>query len=501
VKLIRETNIDVLKFKEDIKDVVVAKGVVMERLLTSAKQLCEDARVAEETATKDGDLYRQSLKNPSEQWKFTNKFTNVTAQRRSVNEIRQMVTFSTERDVPVCKVNSTHFERFAAFAKLELQQALEVIKEAHQQFTETLDFFCEDTNTQVGDFFGIIDQFMIAFDKTQEQVERDEEEKLKAARRTLAKEARLKVKSAFKNAVDAGKMSDEAPPTLNSFRKILQNSLNNGTTRLDIDAAESNDGDSRQALFAAIKSRLVENIQQDEEVAVIAESESHQGQEEEVLEEARPKKEAKKQDATLRVKIEAEEELNRQKAELRARIDAIERARREEEERNESARKAEEDCKSEELERRKFEQEELRVRKAKLFRREHTDPKNLIEHRDEAKEAEEVHREREARKQMKKALRDKIMAKEKIEREMELRASFTEELREQQEDNVEDNLRAWLAKKEKKSPSNIASSSNGSTDRCRPEFSRQPSRLSMAVAQAAAAKKRRESAVVTSTTS
>ena len=494
MKLIRETNIDVLKFKEDIKDVVVAKGVVMERLLTSAKQLCEDARVAEETATKDGDLYRQSLKNPSEQWKFTNKFTNVTAQRRSVNEIRQMVTFSTERDVPVCKVNSTHFERFAAFAKLELQQALEVIKEAHQQFTETLEFFCEDTNTQVGDFFGIIDQFMIAFDKTQEQVERDEEDKLKAARRTLAKEARLKVKPAFKNAVDAGKMSDEAPSTL-----LLPSPSMNSTTRFDIDAAESNDGDSRHALFAAIKSRLVENIQQDEEVAVIAESESHQWQKEEVLEEARLKKEAKEQDATLRVKIEAEEELNRQKAELRARIDAIERARREEEERNESARKAEEDCKSEELERRKFEQEELRVRKAKLFRREHTDPKNLIEHRDEAKEAEEVHREREARKQMKKALREKIMAKEKAEREMELRASYTEELREQQEDNVEDSLRAWLAKKEKKSPSNIASSSNGST--CRPEFSRQPSRLSMAVAQAAAAKQRRESALVTSTTS
>eukprot|EP00985_Skeletonema_marinoi_P013815 scaffold6903_cov119-Skeletonema_marinoi.AAC.7 len=498
VKLIRETNIDVLKFKEDIKDVVVAKGVVMERLLTSAKQLCEDARVAEETATKDGDLYRQSLKNPSEQWKFTNKFTNVTAQRRSVNEIRQMVTFSTERDVPVCKVNSTHFERFAAFAKLELQQALEVIKEAHQQFTETLDFFCEDTNTQVGDFFGIIDQFMIAFDKTQEQVERDEEDKLKAARRTLAKEARLKVKPAFKNAVavDASKISDEKPSTL------LLPSMN-FTTRFDIDAAESNDGDSRHALFAAIKSRLVENIQQDEEVAVIAESESHQWQKEEVLEEARPKKEAMKQDATLRVKIEAEEELNRQKAELRARIDAIERARREEEERNESARKAEEDCKSEELERRKFEQEEHRIRKAKLFRREHTDPKNLIEYRDEAKEAEEVHREREARKQMKKALRDKIMAKEKAERAMELRASFTEELREQQEDKNEDSLRAWLAKKEKKSPSNIASSSNGSTGRCRPEFSRQPSRLSMAVAQAAAAKQRRESesAVVTSTTS
>jgi hypothetical protein len=80
VKLIRRTNVDVLKFTEDIKDVVLAKGVVMERLLTSAKQLCEDAKVAEETAIKDGDLYRQSLKDPSQQWKFTNKFTNVKAQ-------------------------------------------------------------------------------------------------------------------------------------------------------------------------------------------------------------------------------------------------------------------------------------------------------------------------------------------------------------------------------------------------------------------------------------
>ena len=102
MKLIRKTNVDVLKFTEDIKDVVLAKGVVMERLLSSVKQLIEDAQVAEDTAIKDGDLYRQSLKDPSQMWKFSNKVTNVKAQRGSVKEIRQMATFLAEEDVPVC---------------------------------------------------------------------------------------------------------------------------------------------------------------------------------------------------------------------------------------------------------------------------------------------------------------------------------------------------------------------------------------------------------------
>lgn len=302
MKLIRKTNIDVLKFTEDIKDVVLAKGVVIERLLASAKQLCEDARVAEETATKDGDMYRQSLKDPSQQWKFTNKFTNVKAQRGSVKEIRQMVTFLTEKDVPVCKVDSTHFERFAAFAKLELQQALGVIKEANQQFIEILEFFGEDTNTQAGELFGLIDQFMVAFDQTQDQVEKEEEEKLKEARRALAKEAKLKVKSAFKNAADATKMADKKSskdgvfPTMESkvLRKVSKEDsirLENITAKpgndADSDAVGSNNGDSRQALFAALKSRRVENDNEDERVTVSAELQ--RDQEEEAMEEARKK--------------------------------------------------------------------------------------------------------------------------------------------------------------------------------------------------------------------
>jgi len=552
VKLIRKTNIDVLKFTQDIKDVVLAKGVSMERLLTSAKQLCEGAKVAEETAAKDGDLYRQSLNDPSQHWKFTNKFTNVKAQKRSVKEIRQMVTFLTEKDVPVCRVDSTHFERFAAFAKLELQQALEVIKKANKQFIEILEFFGEDINTQVADFFGIIDQFMITFDQTQDQVEKEEEEKLKAARRALAKEAKLKVQPAFKNAADATTMADEKSSqkglvlTMESSRKVLRevpkanyDKLDNGTARPSKDPQNV---DSRHALFAALKSRRVENDLQNGDVTVSAAS--HQDEDEGTMEEDRKKEaeeqfvrlereqqqsckeraslaeiqrkenikkleEGKKkieQEAALRAKIEAEDERKRKEGELQARIDAIEEARREERERNDRSRKAEQERKREKLERQKREQDELRARieVEAMALKELEGRRHSIEQRHKAKDEEEALREREAREEKKKELRAKIMAAEKAQRdsqerkgrEMELRARICEESRNLQEDTIDDDLRAWLSKKERmKSSGNISSSIKHLPDgsASRPKPSRQPSRLSMAVAQAAASKQRRDS--------
>lgn len=619
MKLIRRTNIDVLKFTEDIKDVVLAKGVVMERLLTSAKQLCEDAKVAEETAIKDGDLYRQSLKDPSQQWKFTNKFTNVKAQRGSVKEIRQMATFLSEQEVPVCNVDSTHFERFASFAKLELKKAMEVIKEVSQQYVEILEFFGEDEKTQVSDFFGLIDQFMIAFDHTLDQVEKEEEEKLKEARRALAKEAKLKVKAAFKNAADATRMADETSSKEFPSRKFLRRASRDDSIRLeqdpdgmamDVDSCEksSSDGDSRQALFAP-KSRNAEKEQQGDNKAAasaasqqekVAVEDANKEEEDAKLAEIQRKENIKKleeeaarerlqvdvefenqrrneherqekafemrevriaqgqmewaarkeeQEAAHRAKLKAEEERKRRETELRVRIDAIERAREEEEERNERARQAEEERKREKLERRKREQDELRAKidAEAMARKELEDRRLSIKQRHKAKEDEKFRIEQEAREQKKRELRAMIMAEEKAQRdiqerkrrEMELRARIMEKTRKLQEDNIEDDLRAWLAKKEKlKSSMDVASSNKlsridsatrnnfdekelqswismkskqrpiqtpstqlpavGST--CKPKPSGQPSRLSMAVAQAAAAKQRRETAVATEST-
>mmetsp|Transcript_29865 Transcript_29865/g.54885 ORF Transcript_29865/g.54885 Transcript_29865/m.54885 type:complete len:138 (+) Transcript_29865:1496-1909(+) len=78
------------QFREDIKSVVLAKGVLMERLLASAKQLCEDSRVVTEAAKDDGDDYREFLKDPPTP-KY--KSRDMKAQRASVEELREMVTF------------------------------------------------------------------------------------------------------------------------------------------------------------------------------------------------------------------------------------------------------------------------------------------------------------------------------------------------------------------------------------------------------------------------
>ena len=222
VKVIRSTNKDILKFTEDIKSVVLAKGVIMERLLANAKQLCEDSRVVTETAAKDGEEYRKTLKDcapntPNRQYDLGG---DVKAQRASVKELRQLVTFLPEKDVPIGKMDTTHFERFALFSKLELQQALGAIKQANQNYLGILEYFGEDMKTQATDFFSMIDNFMEVFDKTADVVEKEEEEKLKEARRALAKEAKLKVKSALKSAEEADQMAEALKETDDEASKV-----------------------------------------------------------------------------------------------------------------------------------------------------------------------------------------------------------------------------------------------------------------------------------------
>jgi hypothetical protein len=132
----------------------------MERLLSSVKQLCEESRIVAETAAIYGEDYRKSLNDPHQK----DKFSNMKSQQESVKEMRQMVTFLSEEDVPLGKTNSTHCERFSVFSKLELQKALGAIKEANQKYISLLEYFGEDMKSPQA-FFGMIDQFMERFDQ------------------------------------------------------------------------------------------------------------------------------------------------------------------------------------------------------------------------------------------------------------------------------------------------------------------------------------------------
>ena len=210
MKVIRQTNKDVLKFQEEIKSVVIAKGVAIERLLTSVKQLCVDSKTVSETATKHGDEYRKYAKDPTQKVKYR----DVKSQRASVKELRQMIAFIDEKDVPVGRIDTTHFERFALLAKLELQEAVDVIREANNDYIALLQYFGEDLNLPAADFFGMISQFMDAFDLASVMVEREEERKLMEARRALAREAKQRVKSIARvlQQTDVGKTGRKQRP-------------------------------------------------------------------------------------------------------------------------------------------------------------------------------------------------------------------------------------------------------------------------------------------------
>ena len=162
MKVINQSRKELLKFKEEIASVVLAKGVIIERLLATAKQLCEESRIVTEAAFLDGEQYRKTLATHSE-WEMR----DVKSQQHSVSELRHMATFLPRDEVPIGNLTNSHFERFALFAKLELKQALGVIQETNQKYINMLEFFGEDTNTKIcaSDFFSMLDAFMKAFDK------------------------------------------------------------------------------------------------------------------------------------------------------------------------------------------------------------------------------------------------------------------------------------------------------------------------------------------------
>lgn len=205
MRVVRESNKDILKFSGDIKSVVLAKNVVIERMITTVKQLCEESRIVAETAAKYGEEYRSSLKDPQK-----DDFSNAN---ESVKEIRETVILSSEKDFPSDNNNYTHCERFALFSKLELQKALGVIKEANQNYIDLLQYFGEDMKSPQA-FFGMIDQFMEKFDQVADLIETEEQASRKTARQALAKEAKLRVKS------NSMKVVDDRIPSSGNVRSI-----------------------------------------------------------------------------------------------------------------------------------------------------------------------------------------------------------------------------------------------------------------------------------------
>ncbi len=167
-----------------------------------------------------------------------------------MNELRQMATFIDEKDVPIGKTDTTHFERFGLFAKLELQKALACIHEANQNYISVLEYFGEDVKTSAADFFGLICQFIYSFDLASVLVEKDEEMKLRLARQALAKEAKLRV--------------------ISIARALNQTEFEDGTTNRKQALSSANySGLKREMHKAGTQEKLVKNYHVDQKSSLI----------------------------------------------------------------------------------------------------------------------------------------------------------------------------------------------------------------------------------------
>lgn len=258
VKVVQRTNEDVLKFREELGPAVAeAKGIQLERLSASANQLRKDLRIVAETSKKDGEEYRKFLRHPADpKYKCQN---HAQAQQASMNELRQMVTFLTEKEVPMCQMDSTHFERFALFSKLELQETMSAIEEANQNYISVLEYFGEDTKTQASDFFATIDQFMEAFGQALDLIEKEELMKMKKVQRRLAKEASLKLKSATEPIFETPRSSASTRRVAKSDGKTSSSGNYCSMTPTLLNKTAARNGSRNAAITAA--AALTKNVQ------------------------------------------------------------------------------------------------------------------------------------------------------------------------------------------------------------------------------------------------
>ena len=169
VKLVKRNDKELLGFPNDLIHVGEAELIVMDSLYNDMKELEKETEKAHETAkvqaeqlSKEGMTKRMSI-------------SELREQRTLVRNIAKVPQYNKMDHL----TGRTAMERFTLNAHASIKDAMQLTEEVKEKFRKLLEYFGEDQKMASNDFFGTMKRFITEFRKAIEQVEKDEQKKVR----------------------------------------------------------------------------------------------------------------------------------------------------------------------------------------------------------------------------------------------------------------------------------------------------------------------------------
>lgn len=203
-KLIRQNDESLLSFKDDLKTVPVAEGIVLDGLVGDMKMVNEQLKKVTETAITEADALENEGKLPSMLVVMagTNTDNDVKVDVESGIDDKDSAEEGIDKeDTEIGKIEAkeagdltnangvdgivdsrkmrTPMEVFIHKARSDVDSTLASLDELKASYSGVLKYFGEDDNMQSNEFFGTLQKFINEFQLAADQVEKTERAKVR----------------------------------------------------------------------------------------------------------------------------------------------------------------------------------------------------------------------------------------------------------------------------------------------------------------------------------
>ena len=264
-KVVKDNDQDVCDFSEDLVRSHEACEIIFENIFTDLQALHAELTRIKETAKNHAD--QMDSKGVTEKLKLS-----------ELKEQRSILPAPHYNHADLLG-GRTAMERFVNQASNTLEKALEFSSSVKLKYGKLLQFMCEDESMRANEFFGIMRQFILAFNKAGEQIESEEKARIRAQKRDDARRtsnnskeetligdktsksdgitlAALIATSAMKKKAELGKASKNSTPTTDDGKRSLSTEpidIDNNVVAEFCDAPNQNTSLSQTATSTAAK--------------------------------------------------------------------------------------------------------------------------------------------------------------------------------------------------------------------------------------------------------
>ena len=175
VRLVKQNDESLSKFKEDLSTVQKAEGIMLDAIKADLKQIDEEFQRVKEFSDKEGSRLRGEdgkIINPQ----IKKSLEELKTQKSSVRELNGVKQYNQMEHI----VDYTHMELFCQDANATVKESLEKLDLTQEAFLSVLQYFGEDEKMSTSDFFGTLNKFIKSYDAALDLVEKQEAIKVMA---------------------------------------------------------------------------------------------------------------------------------------------------------------------------------------------------------------------------------------------------------------------------------------------------------------------------------